>query len=159
VTYTFAEDGYAAQMKDANGRRTEPGQVTVTALARAGNGTPSAELLQAVEDHFARDDVRPETDQVIVQAAEIVPYQIAAIAYINPGPDAQLTKEAAEGALGVYAAARHRLASYVDPSRINQVLHDAGAERLELLSPLVPIECEAHQAPFCIGINVEVRPL
>lgn len=159
VTYTFAEDGYAAQMKDANGRRTEPGQVTVTALARAGNGTPSAELLQAVEDHFARDDVRPETDQVIVQAAEIVPYQIAAIAYINPGPDAQLTKEAAEAALGAYAAARHRLASYVDPSRINQVLHDSGAERLELLSPLVPIECEAHQAPFCIGINVEVRPL
>lgn len=159
VTYTFAEDGFAAQMKDANGRRTAPGQVTVTVLSRDGNGTPSAELLGAVEDHFARDDVRPETDQVIVQAAEIVPYQIDAVVYISPGPDAQLTQAAAEAALGAYAASRHRLNSYVDPSRIDYELHAAGAERLELLAPLVPIECAAHQAPYCTGINIEVMTL
>lgn len=159
VTYTFAEDGFAAQMKDANGRRTAPGEVTVTVLSREGDGTPSPELLAAVEEHFARDDVRPETDQVTVQAATIVNYQINAVAYISPGPDAQLTKTAAEDDLGAYALARHRLGSYVDPSRIHAVLHAAGAERLELLEPLMPIECAAHQAPYCTGINVEVRTL
>lgn len=159
VTYTFAPDGYAAQVKDANGRQTAPGQVTVTVLARAGDGTASEALLAATRTHFARDDVRPETDEVIVRAAEIVRYQIAATVYINAGPDAQLTKEAAEAALAEYAASCHMLGGYVAPSRLDYVLHAAGAERLQLTEPLGSIECQAHQAPYCDGINVEVLTL
>lgn len=159
VTYTFEADGNAAKVKDANGRQTTPGRVAVTVLSREGNGTPSAELLAAQVAHFARDDVRPETDLVTVQPATIVPYQIRAVVYISPGPDSQLTKTAAEQALAAYAVSRHFLGSYVDPSRIDYVLHAAGAERLELLEPLVPIECAAHQAPYCTAIDVEVRTL
>jgi len=159
VTYTFAPDGFAAQVKDANGRQTAPGQVAVTVLARAGDGTPSAALLEAERKHFARDDVGPETDLVTVRAAEIVRYRIRAIVYINQGPDAQLTQVNARAALEAYAAARHLLEGYVDPSRIDYVLHAAGAERLQLLEPLAPIECAAHQAPYCEGIELEVRTL
>lgn len=159
VTYTFAPDGFAAQVKDANGRQTAPGQVAVTVLARAGDGTPSAELLAAERKHFARDDVGPETDLVTVRAAEIVRYRIRAIVYINQGPDAQLTQANARAALEAYAAGRHLLEGYVDPSRIDYVLHAAGAERLQLLEPLAPIECAAHQAPYCEGIELEVRTL
>lgn len=159
VTYTFAPDGYAAQVKDANGRQTAPGQVAVTVLARAGDGTPSAALLEAVRAHFARDDVGPETDLVTVRAAEVVRYRIRAIVYINQGPDAQLTQANARAALEAYATARHLLEGYVDPSRIDYVLHAAGAERLQLLEPLAPIECAAHQAPYCEGIELEVRTL
>nr|WP_306471364.1 baseplate J/gp47 family protein [Pseudomonas aeruginosa] len=159
VTYTFAPDGYAAQVKDANGRQTAPGQVAVTVLARAGDGTPSAALLEAVRAHFARDDVGPETDLVTVRAAEIVRYRIRAIVYINQGPDAQLTQANARAALEAYVADRHLLEGYVDPSRIDYVLHAAGAERLQLLEPLAPIECAAHQAPYCEGIELEVRTL
>jgi len=159
VTYTFEADSNVAKVKDANGRQTAPGQVAVTVLSREGNGTPSAELLAAEVAHFARDDVRPETDLVTVQAATIKPYKIRAIAYISPGPDSQLTKVAAETALAAYAASRHRLGGYVDPSRIDYELHAAGAERLELLEPLVPIEGAAHEAPYCTEIAVEVRTL
>lgn len=158
VTYTFAPDSFAAQVKDANGRQIAPGQVAVTVLARAGDGTPSADLLEATRKHFARDDVRPETDEVVVQAAQIVRYQLNATVYINAGPDAQLTKEAAEAALAEYAASRHMLGGYVDPTRIHSVLHAAGAERL-VVDLLAPIECQAHQAPYCDGINVEVLTL
>lgn len=159
VTYTFGADSMAAKVKDANGRRTAPGEVAVTVLARAGDGTPPADLLEAVRRHFARDDVRPETDLVTVQAAEIVRYRIRAIVYINTGPDAALTKSQAEAALATYAAERHILEGYVDPSRIDYVLHAAGAERLELLEPLAPIECTASQAPYCEGVEIEVRTL
>ncbi|MBM2631718.1 baseplate J/gp47 family protein [Pseudomonas aeruginosa] len=159
VTYTFGADSMAAKVKDANGRQSAPGQVAVTVLARAGDGTPSAALLDAVRRHFARDDVRPETDLVTVQAAEIVRYRIRAVVYINNGPDAALTKGQAEAALAAYAAARHILEGYVDPSRIDYVLHAAGAERLELLEPLAPIECTASQAPYCEGVEIEVRTL
>ncbi|EPX9189848.1 baseplate J/gp47 family protein [Pseudomonas aeruginosa] len=159
VTYTFVADANAAKVKDANGRQTALGEVTVTQLSREGDGTPSAALLAATRAHFARDDVRPETDKVIVQAAEILPYRIRAVVYINTGPDTQLTKANAEQALAAYAAERHRLEGYVDPSRIDYVLHAAGAERLQLLEPLAPIECAAHQAPYCTAIDVEVRTL
>ncbi|HCF4872790.1 TPA: baseplate J/gp47 family protein [Pseudomonas aeruginosa] len=159
VAYTFAADANAAKVKDANGRQTALGEVTVTLLSREGDGTPSAALLAATRAHFARDDVRPETDRVIVQAAEILPYRIRAVVYINTGPDTQLTKAHVEQALAVYAAERHRLEGYVDPSRIDYVLHAAGAERLQLLEPLAPIECAADQAPYCTAIDVEVRTL
>ena len=139
VTYTFAPDGFAAQVKDANGRRTVPGEEAVTVLAR--------------------DDVRPETDLVTVQAAEIVRYSIRAVVYINTGPDALLTQAQAEEALQAYASERHRLGGYVDPSRLNYVLHAAGAERLQLLEPLAAIECTASQAPYCEAVEIEVRTL
>jgi phage-related baseplate assembly protein len=159
VTYTFAPDGFAAQVKDANGRRTAPGEVAVTVLAREGDGTPSEALLAAERAHFAREDVGPETDLVTVQGAEIVRYRIRAVVYINTGPDALLTQAQAEDALQTYATERHRLGGYVDPSRIDYELHAAGAERLQLLEPLAPIECGAHQAPYCEGIEIEVRTL
>lgn len=159
VTYTFAEDGYAAQVKDANGRRTGPGAVTVTILGREGDGTPSAGLLAAVRAHYARDDVRPETDEVTVKAATIRPYQIKATVYIRSGPDAQLTKDAAEEALQKYADSRHRLEGYIDPDRIKHELMTVGAERLVLESPLTALDCAASEAPYCSGIELEVLTL
>lgn len=159
MTYTFGVDSFAAQVKDANGRYTAPGKVTVTVLGRAGDGTPSADLLKAVVTHFARPDVRPETDLVTVKAAEILRYKIRAIAYINPGPDSGLTKAAAEAAMQAYATAKHQLEGYVDPDWINSGLIVAGAERVTRLEPAAPISCSAGQAPYCEAIEIEVRTL
>lgn len=159
VTYTFGSDAFAAQVKDANGRFTEPGKVDVTILAREGDGTPSAELLDVARSHFARDDVAPETDMITVKAAEILRYKVRATVFINPGPDSGLTEEAAADAVATYAEERHRLEGYVDPSMITYELHSAGAVRLKLLEPIVPIECLASQAPYCEGIEIEVRTL
>ena len=109
VTYTFDPDGYAAQVKDGNGRRTAPGEVRVTVLSRDGDGTPSADLLDGVRRHFARPDVRPETDLVTVQSAQIQRYKIRVVAKINAGPDSGLTQVAAQQLLQTYAESCHRL--------------------------------------------------
>lgn len=159
VTYTFAEDAFAAQVKDANGRITGPGRVTVTVLGRDGDGTPSAGLLKATEVHFARDDVRPETDLVTVRAAEIIRYKIRAIVYIKSGPDSGLTHTAAVAAMAAYANAKHQLEGYVDPDWINSGLIVAGAERVNRLEPVAPIKCSSGQAPYCEAIEIEVRTL
>ncbi len=159
VTYTFDPDGFAAQVKDGNGRRTAPGQVTVTVLSRTGNGAPSDALLSAVRSHFARPDVKPETDQVIVQGAQIVSYKIRVVVYINSGPDAALVESGAEVRLQNYADACHRLEGRVDLTWIDYVLHNAGAARLEILEPLAPIVTTASQAPYCTDVEVEVRTL
>ncbi|WP_236309816.1 MULTISPECIES: baseplate J/gp47 family protein [Pseudomonas] len=159
VTYTFGSDGFAAQVKDANGRFTEPGKVDVTILAREGNGIPSDELLEAARAHFGRDDVAPETDMITVKPAEIVPYRVRATVFINPGPDSGLTQEAAVAAVAGYVSDRHLLEGYVDPSMLAYELHDAGAVRIKLLEPAAPIECTYSQAPYCEGIDIEVKTL
>ena len=131
----------------------------MTVLSREGDGTPSVSLLGAVRTHFARPDVRPETDQVIVQGAQIINYKIRAIAYINSGPDAAMTGAAAEGQLRKYADDCHRLEARVDLSWIDYTLHSAGAVRLEILEPLAPIATTASQAPYCTAVELEVRTL
>lgn len=159
VTYTFGLDALASQVKDANGRFTEPGKVDVTVLAREGDGTPSEALLEGVRSHFARPDVCPATDMVTVKAAEIVRYRVKAVVFINPGPDSGLTQAAAVGAVAGYTADRHALEGYVDPSMIAYELHAAGAVRINLVEPTAPIECLASQAPYCEGVEIEVRTL
>lgn len=157
VTYSLDSQGHAAQIKDGNGLRTGPGKVTVTVLARAGDGAPAVELLDAVRKHFDRDDVVPGSDEVTVQSAEIVRYEINATVWINPGPDAVLTRDAARKALQEYADERHVLGGRIDRSWVDYVLHKAGAARIDVTSPLESIVTAEHQAPYCTAINVEVK--
>lgn len=159
IRYQFAGDTWAAQVKDAKGVRTGDGEVTVAVLGREGDGTPSAELLDAQRAHFARDDVRPETDDVIIKAATILPYQITAIAKIYPGPDSAITKADAEKRLQGYADEQHRLNGSIDPSWVYHHLHEAGAARVELVMPLEALNAAWDEAPFCELINVEVQQL
>lgn len=159
VSYTFDPDGYAAQVKDGNARRTAPGEVMVTVLSRSGNGTASTDLLEGVRRHFARPDVRPETDWVTVQGAQIVSYKIRVVARINAGPDSGLTQVAAQQLLQRYAESCHRLEGRVDPSWIDYTIHTAGAAQLEILEPLAPIVTTAFQAPYCTGVEVQVLTL
>ena len=159
VTYVFDPDGYATQVKDGNGRRTAPGEVMVTVLSREGDGTASDELLEGVRRHFARPDVRPETDRVTVQGAHIQNYKIRVVARINAGPDSGLTKVAAQQQLQAYARSCHRLEGRVDPSWIDYTLHNAGAVQLEILEPVEPIVTTAFEAPYCTDVEVEVLTL
>jgi phage-related baseplate assembly protein len=159
IRYKFAGDTWAAQVRDAKGVRTGVGEVTVAVLGRDGDGTPSAELLEAQRAHFARNDVRPETDDVIVKAASILPYEIAAIAYIHRGPDSVITKGEAEKRLQRYVDEQHHLSGIVDPSWIYHHLHKAGAVRVGLISPLTAIIADWDEAPFCELLTIEVRYL
>jgi phage-related baseplate assembly protein len=157
VRYLFEEDEWPAKIKDAAARRTAPGQVEVRMLSReTADGTPSAELLDAARMHFARNDVRPETDEVILAAAEVVPYKIRAKAYIHPGPDSVLTEDDAIARLQAYADQQHALEGEVDPSWVYHYLHESGAVRIDLLEPLAPVSAEWYQAPWCEAIELEV---
>ena len=57
----------------------------------------------------SRPDVRPETDLVTVQGAQILRYKIRVVAKINAGPDSGLTQVAAQRLLQTYAESCHRL--------------------------------------------------
>src|SRR5690606_38241096 len=75
---------------DASATSPAPGEVVVSVLSRIGDGAASAELLAAVEAVVNADDVRPLTDEVIVQSAGIVAFEVEAQLTLYSGPDPNL---------------------------------------------------------------------
>ncbi len=159
LTYTLQPNGTAVLIKDGNGLMPTPGHVMVTILAREGDGSASEALLDKVREFYARPDVAPGTDQITVQGAQIVPYTIKVVAWIGRGPDVQITEQSLKTLLQEYADQQHLLEAKVLPSFITHILHKAGAIERDILAPAEEIRCLPHQAPYCTGIDVEVRVL
>ena len=143
-----------SRVLDAAVTSPTPGAVLVTILARQGDGTPPADLVAIVAAALSADDVRPLTDQVLVQAAEIVPYQVAATLVTFPGPDAGLAVTEARTRLQAYVADCHRIGREVAMSGLYAALHVAGIERVVLTSPLANVQTSGTQAPHCTALDV-----
>lgn len=152
VTYTFDPDGYAARVKDGNGRRTAPGEVQVTVLAgrrRHAVRGPARRRAPTLcptgrEAGNGSGDGAGGADQTL---------QDPRGGQDQPGPRFRLTQVATQRQLQAYADSCHRLEGRVDPSWIDYTLHTAGAVQLEILEPLQPIVTTAFQAPYCTGLK------
>ncbi|WP_329502714.1 baseplate J/gp47 family protein [Klebsiella aerogenes] len=133
-----------------------PGEVHVYVLSRDGDGTPSADLLQAVYDALSPDDIRPLTDYVSVLAPTIVPYEVTATLYIADGPDADVVVEAATKAMQRYADSVHAIGKLVSISGIYRALKQPGVDDVELDSPTANIDIANDEVSYCTGINLTV---
>lgn len=131
-----------------------PACVTITVLAREGDGTAGADLLSVVEKALNAEDVRPVGDRVTVQAARIVPYEVAATLYFYPGPEAEPIRAAAEQKLKAYITTQHRLGRDVRRSAIYAALHVEGVQRVELSTPQSDIVLGKHQASYCTRYSI-----
>ncbi|HMV40736.1 MAG TPA: baseplate J/gp47 family protein [Plasticicumulans sp.] len=152
--YEFWALSADAHVLDVSVQSPVPGQVLVTVLDSRGNGTPDAALLAAVLTTLSAEDVRPLTDQVLVQAAEIVPYTITAALTVYPGPDAATVRVAAAAATTAYAASVHRLGYDVTLSGLYAALHQPGVQRVTLTAPTADLVLAVHQASHCTALTV-----
>ena len=158
LTYTFPSGTRPAEVKDARARMAAPetGRMNVWILARAGDGTPSAQLLAAETEYLNRADIRLGTDELTVLPATIVPYQIHVRLHGGRWPGGEIDPAPVELLLRQYADGNHRLETYVDPGHIDHLCRlPQTVTRAEVLHPAAPIQCDAHQAPYCTGVTVE----
>ncbi|REE92638.1 baseplate J/gp47 family protein [Cupriavidus plantarum] len=146
--------GADGRVLDAMATSPAPCEVLVTVLSREGDGSADEELCQAVEAALSADDVRPLTDLVTVESAEIVPYSVRARIYTFPGPDSSVVLTEARTKLDAYVAETHRIGREVTLSGLYAALHVDGAERVELLEPLASVPATNTQAPHCIAIDI-----
>ena len=134
-----------------------PAQVLVVVLSREGDGSCPPDLVDAVRAYISAEERRPLGDEVFVQGAEIVTYQIDATLTILPGADPAVVEAAARQALADYAEQRHRVGLSVDTSFIHRALAQPGVERVTLISPAADVEIGPTQAAWCSAINITVE--
>jgi phage-related baseplate assembly protein len=151
IAIALAADG---NILDAAVKSPSPGSVLVSVLSRDGDGTASAELITAVADAVNAQDVRPLTDSVMVQSAEIVPYQVEAAVVTFPGPDPSVVFTEARARLDAYVEACHRVGREVAISGIHAALHVAGVENVTLIKPTANVVTNDTQAPYCTAISL-----
>ncbi len=132
-----------------------PVEVVVTILGRNGDGTPDLDLINEVEAALKFNMVRPLTDKVTVQGAEILNYAVTATLEFYDGPDKDVVKQAAITKTTEYTTARHQLGDSVTDSGLKAALHQPGVKKVNLISPATDISALGHQAPYCTGISVE----
>ena len=116
----------------------EPGVVDVR-FVLAGGELPDADMIALVRDHLNAETVRPLTDKVLVGAPDVVEYAIAGTWYLTRadsallGPVAQAVARAVEEFRVWQRSAPGR---DINPTRLVAMLHEAGAKRVELASPV-----------------------
>ncbi|MHC8285353.1 baseplate assembly protein [Pseudomonas sp. XS1P51] len=139
---------------DATAESPSPCCVTVTVLSSEGEGEAGPELLAAVAEGLNDEDVRPLTDFVTVQSAEIIRYRVDAILHMNgAGPEGDVSLAEAIKRLAAWINPRKRLGVEVARSAIDAQLHVAGVSRVEL-TDWVDLAPSKAQAAFCTDYSV-----
>lgn len=82
--YRFAALSASTDVADAAVDSPKGGEVRVSVLSALGDGTPSADLLAAVEAVVQSKSVRALNDTVSVVGAEIIPFDVNATIYLTP---------------------------------------------------------------------------
>lgn len=155
LAYVFHARSADPDVADATAVSPTPGQVVVTVLSASGTGVPATAVLDAVRAVVA-GPVRPLTDEVIVQAATLVPFAIAARLWVFAGPDQGLILQTALDSLNAHLAASRKLGRDVTRSSIIAALHVANVQRVELDAPAADIAISAAQIAFVTDIDVTV---
>lgn len=156
AAYEFNARSADAQVRDAKASSPTPGHVVVHVLAREGDGTPSAAVLQAVDDRLQDDDVRQLCSTVEVQPAQILTYSLEARLTLLPGPDQAVVVAAAQAAIEARVAELHAMGRDITLSALTGPLDQPGVQEVVLVSPAARIEVDDHQAAYCTGITLTV---
>lgn len=158
-SYVFHGLSASPDVKDIQAVSPNPGEVVVYVLSRTGDGTAPAPLLATVDAALSADTVRPLTDQVTVESADVTTYAITAELTIFPGPDAEIVRAAAEAAVRAYASAVHRLGYDVTLSGLYAALHREGVQGVTLTAPTANLVAGIGEAYFANAITVTVAAL
>ena len=154
--YIFHTLSAANDIKSVSVKSPNPGEVLVTILSDIDDGTPSQDLIDTVLTKLNEDDIRPLTDLVSVQGAEIINYQVEAVITVYSGPSSAIVKNEAQTALENFISERHEIGTTIAISGIYDALHVNGVKKVELTSPISDVETTDEQAPYCTNISISV---
>jgi phage-related baseplate assembly protein len=152
-------DAYVFHARSADGRvlsadaySPSPCVMVVTILSREGDGTASDELLTVVRE--ALEKKRPQTDEVIVRSAKIVPYTIRATLKFFSGPDRAVALAEANRCTTQFAREMHRIGREVTKDGLYASMRVAGVQKVLLDTPADGVPVARDEAAYCTGIEL-----
>ncbi|HIE8685793.1 TPA: baseplate assembly protein [Klebsiella pneumoniae] len=154
--YEYHAKSADGRVVDASAISPSPAVVTVTVLAREGNGAAADDLLAVVSAALNDEDVRPVADRVSVQSAQIVNYEIEAELYLYPGPESEPIRAASEAKLAAYVTTQKRLGRDIRLSALYAAIHVEGVQRVNLIKPAADVVLDKTQAAYCTGYVLTV---
>lgn len=154
--YVFWARSVDATIIDASATSPTPGQVVVTLLSSIGDGTASDDQIAAVEAVVNSDPIRPLTDQVTVQSAQIIPYTVTAGLTLFSGPDEAVILAASQAGLATYIAACKLLGRDITLSSLYGAMTVEGVQKVTLTAPTADVVISRTQAANCVGSVVSV---
>ncbi len=154
--YLFHALSATTKVKSVQVSSPSAGQVLLSILSTDGDGVADQELIDSVKNYVSADDKRPLTDEVVVESAEIIPYEVKATIYLSAGPSIPIIEEQCNEALSVYVNKQHTIGGNVAYSGICSALHSDSVKRIDLETPKDNIITTKTQAPYCTGFEIEV---
>lgn len=144
----------SGQVKDASCTSPEEGTTLVTVLSREGNGVPSQPVLDAVIARLTDGNVRPLSEEVLVQAAAIIEYELTVSIYTYAGPDYSIVLADAEAEVAKYQESHHRLGHDHTISGLHAAAQRPGVQKV-VLSIADDIAVNEFQAAYCTNLVVQ----
>ena len=112
--------------------------------------------LELVRETLSADEIRPLSDNVIVQGGTIVTYDVHARIWLYDGPSAEIARRAAENALKDHVRRFHLLGQEITTSRLKAAAHVEGVHEVVLDSPSGNVTAMPDQAPYAGSVTVTV---
>lgn len=137
-SYIYFAKQVSTEIADVIANSPTPGVVKLYVLMQDGT-LATEEMKSRVLVACSADEVRPLTDYVLVEDADIVPYDVEFTYYLQTGS----SKSAADIAADVQKAVEQytswqdsKLGRDINPSRLISLLMETGIKRVEVVSPL-----------------------
>lgn len=155
TAYEYHARSADSTIADVSVTSPAPGVVLVSLLSSSGDGTATADQI-ANATAALNAEVRPLTDQVIVQSAEIIPYQITSAITIFDGPDRSVVLSNAQDAVAAYVAAARKIGRDINRANIFAAICVSGVSNATLPSLPADMPMSKTQCGHCTGITITV---
>lgn len=137
AAYKYHVKSVDTTISDVQVQSTTAGTVDIYFVCDGGE-IPTDSLIEKVSEHLMNNDVRPLTDNVVVQAPATEAYDVEFTYYISSSNKSTVStiQKDIDTAVSLYNAWQtEKLGRDIDPGELNKRIRDAGAKRLVITSP------------------------
>lgn len=157
--WALSADG---RVKSAKADSPTGGTTRVTVLAHDNPaveddiGVPTEELLDTVRAALNAEVIRPLSEELVVQAAQVITYDVVYDVTLYRGAAGEAALDAAQKALEKLTSEGNVLGFDVTKSQLDGAAQKTGIKRAVRVSPVEEILCDDTQAPRCTSITLNV---
>ena len=155
--YTMSAD---VRIKDYKVKSPTPAHIEIVLLSDEGDGSADSAMIGRVEDAFSEEAaVTPQSDDVTVMSAEIIPYSLNITVYLYPEVEQLVVNQALANAKAAVAKL-HKCGYDINESILKANIHVEGISKIVIENGdgtvWEDIECTEYQAAYCEESGIDV---